>query len=120
MSFVTFPFSFRHWQSAQPESTAQGLLRHVVDGHEIPCLFHSISHGEFFLYASLILRASGIARVAILARSANITLDTQRIQQYIYCIEFFACSFRPCRVQVFIAACRELFYIVSSTVYIDA
>ena len=113
MSFVTFPFSFRHWKSAQPESTAQGLLRHVVDGHEIPCLFHSISHGEFFLYASLILRASGIARVAILAKSANITLDTQRI-------EFFACSFRPCRVQVFIAACRELFYIVSSTVSIDA
>ena len=120
MSFVTFPFSFRHWQSAQPESTAQGLLRHVVDGHEIPCLFHSISNGEFFLYASLILRASGIARIAILARSANITLDTQRIQQNIYCIEFFACSFRPCRVQVFIAACRELFYIVSSTVSIDA
>lgn len=45
MSFVTFPFSFRHWQSTERERATQVLLRHVVDGHEIPCLFRSISNG---------------------------------------------------------------------------
>ena len=40
----------------------------------------AIAQREFLLYSPLILRASGIARVAILVRSANIALDTQRIQ----------------------------------------
>ena len=48
----------RHRQPTQIERIPQVLLRQVVDGHEIPRLFHGIPQGELFLYSRLILRAS--------------------------------------------------------------
>lgn len=40
MSFVTFPFSFRHWQSPEPESAQQVLLRQAMHGDKIAHLLH--------------------------------------------------------------------------------
>ena len=48
----------RHRQPTQIERIPQVLFRQVVDGHEIPRLFHGIPQREFFLYSPLILRAS--------------------------------------------------------------
>ena len=40
MSFVTFPFSFRHWQSAKHECATQVLLCQVMHGDKIAHLLH--------------------------------------------------------------------------------
>lgn len=48
----------RHRQPTQIERIPQVLFRQVVDGHEIPRLFHGIPQGELYLYSPLILRAS--------------------------------------------------------------
>lgn len=50
MSFVTFPFSFRHWQSAQPESTAQVLLCQAMHGDKIAHLLHRFAERELLFY----------------------------------------------------------------------
>ena len=50
MSFVTFPFSFRHWQSAQPESTAQVLVWQAMHSDKIAHLLHRFVKGELLFY----------------------------------------------------------------------
>lgn len=50
MSFVTFPFSFRHWQSAERECATQVLLCQAMHGNKIAHLLHRFAKGELLFY----------------------------------------------------------------------
>lgn len=53
MSFVTFPFSFRHWQSAERECAPQVLLHQAMHGDKIAHLLHRFARfaeGELLFY----------------------------------------------------------------------
>mgnify|MGYP006877795962 FL=1 len=50
MSFVTFPFSFRHWQSTERECATQVLLRQAMHGDKIAHLLHRFAEGELLFY----------------------------------------------------------------------
>mgnify|MGYP001778412900 FL=1 len=50
MSFVTFPFSFRHWQSAKHECATQVLLCQTMHGNKIAHLLHRFAKGELLFY----------------------------------------------------------------------
>ena len=68
----------RHRQSTQIERIPQVLLRQVVDGHEIPRLFHGIPQGELYLYSPLILcacsRTSSSVTVSFDSRYSTISI----------------------------------------------
>lgn len=50
MSFVTFPFSFRHRQSAEHKRAPQVLLRQAMHGDKIAHLLHRFAEGELLFY----------------------------------------------------------------------
>lgn len=50
MSFVTFPFSFRHWQSTERKRAPQILLRQAMHGDKIAHLLHRFAQGELLFY----------------------------------------------------------------------
>lgn len=50
MSFVTFPFSFRHWQSAERERATQVLLCQAMHGDKIAHLLHRFAERELLFY----------------------------------------------------------------------
>lgn len=50
----------RHRQPTQIERIPQVLLRQVVDGHEIPRLFHGIPQGELYLTISIAFSSNSL------------------------------------------------------------
>lgn len=50
MSFVTFPFSFRHWKSAERKRAPQVLLCQTMHGNKIAHLLHRFAKGELLFY----------------------------------------------------------------------
>lgn len=50
MSFVTFPFSFRHQQSTERECAPQVLLRQAMHGDKVARLLHRFAEGELLFY----------------------------------------------------------------------
>ena len=68
MSFVTFPFSFRHWQSTERECATQVLLRQAMHGDKITHLLHRFAEGELLFYFALILRATSRSSSAVASR----------------------------------------------------
>ena len=50
MSFVTFPFSFRHWQSTKRKRATQVLLCQAMHGNKIAHLLHRFAEGELLFY----------------------------------------------------------------------